>query len=317
MSNAIRFFQNLSGICMISMLGPFISGAQTTDAAEKVAALLQEKGPVPVTSVINVGHQRTQCLGGGGEGGGGCRTVNYYTQQPVVNNQILTASNIRIVSHTDLTFGTPTRTELPKMMYVDDYFVQSCPGAPPVQANETLQKAFQRSASIQLSHTVAHTTGGNISLSLKVGGEQQNFTVGGELQFSTTDTTGTVTVDATQETVTRSKTLSVTIPTGTAAVLELQIWPVHLIYPFSATVVVDADISGNDENIKHLSDIYPDVSDRTFLISGTIDAADASAGRGTDYAVSLDQTICSGASQNVTKPHFDVPSEMKLRVRNH
>lgn len=294
-------------VSIVLLTAPALGNAQTTDVAQKVGGLLEQKGPVPVTVMVNQLRTRERCIGGHGEGGG-CRSEGFYVQVPQTTNQILTATNIQIVSSTPVVFGDMQRTELPDRVYLTDFFAQSCTGAPALNENQTLQKAFQRSASIQIQHSVTNVSGSsaNIGIAIKAS-EVLGFNIGGQIQTSTSQTTGTVSVDSTQETITKSVTVSSTVLPGNAAVLELKFWPVHFVIPFSTTVTVDADVSPNDANLKRLSQIFPDPAVRTFDISGTIEAVDASAAVGVIYAIQYDPTKCPAGAKTATKANYEVP----------
>ena len=294
------------------LITPTVTTAQATDLGATVANLLKAAGPVPVTRLITVTRERERCIGGHGEGGG-CRSEGYQVQVPQTQNEILTATKITISNSDPVIYGPATRTELPDQFLIADLFGQSCKGAQNLTINEALQKSFQRSASVQFQHSVTHTTSqaATIGLSIKVG-ESETFTVGGQVQFQNGETDGTVSINGTQETVTRTHTVSTVVLPGSAAVLELKIWPVHFVVPFSTTVIVDADLSANDKNIKHLSDVYPDASTRTFPVSGTIDATDASEGVAATFIAEYDPSQCVRGATQVLKKNFPLPTDLKL-----
>jgi hypothetical protein len=293
-------------ICCVLLTGTGKLEGQTTDVAQKVGNLLQQYGPVAVTTIVNQKHDRMRCTGGHGEGAG-CHNEGYTVQVPVTNQQVLTATNIHVIKSTDIVFGTPQRTELPEDLYITDFLAQSCSGGPPLTENQTLTRTFSRTTSIQIQRSITNTSGSsaNISFQYKVGGSA--FTIGGQIQNSSSTTTATATVDSDQQTVTRTATVSATVPTNSAAVLELMVWPVHFVVPFSTTVTVDADLSTNDQKLSQLSQIYPDESVRTFDISGTLQANDASGGKAVIYSVPPDPSQCPAGTQYVERTNYVTP----------
>lgn len=86
----------------------------TTDATQKVKELLTSYGLVPATRTINIPHELTYGGDSVHEHGGG--RVGYvetvYTQERKTTNEILTASNIRIIQSNPLQFGAATQTSL-------------------------------------------------------------------------------------------------------------------------------------------------------------------------------------------------------------
>jgi hypothetical protein len=80
--------------------------------------------------------------------------------------------------------------------------------------------------------------------------------------------------------------------------IELQTWPVHYTVPFDAVATIDADLSANDKGYKRLSDILNETQ-RTFPISGTLEAEDASSGALVFYDLPYDQSKCPAVSAPV------------------
>lgn len=303
------------------------TNAQVTDVGQKVTAALASVGPVPVTTIIQVPRQTTVCddpQGNTLEKRNGqltrdreryvCKKVTVYDATPQTSHQLLQASNIKIVSSAPIIFGTPIRTELTDQLFVEDQLVQSCVAAPPLGQQITLQKAYQRTSAIQIAQSINHTIGGEINSSFKI---SDSFTVGAKISFGEGTTNGTTTIDTKQETVTRIRTASTTVPAGTAAVLEMKIWPIHFVVPFSTTVTVDADLSRNDRHLQLLSQLLTDPAARTFPITGTIEANDASEGITVEYVVAYDPSRCTGAAKRarVVLEHYRPASDAKFIER--
>jgi hypothetical protein len=164
---------------------------------------------------------------------------------------------------------------------------------------------------VALSHSITHTSGGGISVSASFAG----FGATGNISFSDGSTTGTVTTDGTQATVQETRQAAQAVPAHTFLMIELRTWPVQLTVPFNATATIDADLSRNDKGYQHLSDILSE-ADRTFPISGTLEADDASSGTLVFYDLPYDSSQCpdgSGASPGI--PNFKPNKKTKLTQR--
>jgi hypothetical protein len=97
--------------------------------------------------------------------------------------------------------------------------------------------------------------------------------------------------------------------------IELQTWPVQLTVPFSATAMIDADLSRNDKGYQHLSDILNE-AERTFPIAGTLEAEDASSGTLVFYDLPYDPSRCpSGSGSAAGISGFKPDKKTKLTQR--
>jgi hypothetical protein len=112
-------------------------------------------------------------------------------------------------------------------------------------------------------------------------------------------------------TVTQTRSGSQSVPAHTFLVIELQTWPVHLTVPFQTNVVIDADLIPNDKGFAHLSNIL-DEGKRTFPISGTIEADDASSGQLVFFNEPYDSTKCPQAGRLATVNRYRPSATVKL-----
>lgn len=295
-----------------------------TNIPQKIAAALAAHGPVSITRIISVPRTERRCslsfrrlnnqvvqtvaFQKGDPGGGRdrdrlhCSDVTVFDQVKQTTKEVLTASNIRITSSDEISFEQPQQTSLTDHLIVQEALVQDCASVPATQT-VTLSQAFQRSSSIAFSKTVANSTSNQINFSLKL---SDSFSMGGNIQIGSTTTTGTVTNSGTQDMVTRTQTGAVTLQPKTAVLAQLEMFPVNFVIPFHTTVTIDADLSPNDLGDHLLSGILGKDA-RTFPISGTIEANDASAGTLIFSDIQFDWAKChhSGMTTDSHKPSSD------------
>lgn len=149
-----------------------------------------------------------------------------------------------------------------------------------------LTVSYTRSASSTItngiSHTATDTLGFNWSNTATFGtsGATASNTWGitGSIAITNQETTSDAETNANSVQITRQDGNSIGIPPLTLAVLEYYVYKIGITVPFSATVTVDADLSPNDKGYTRLSNIIPDPTKRTFMISGTITTEDGSGG---------------------------------------
>jgi hypothetical protein len=122
--------------CSIATLALMLFGApaysQDIDAAAQVQNLLNCYGPVPYTHQIPHTHNETHCVPVHCHLTGdacpdpicGTRQVTTYTSQ--TDRNVLTASNIQIISGTPVIFDPLTQTSLPDQLTVDGAISYGC-----------------------------------------------------------------------------------------------------------------------------------------------------------------------------------------------
>jgi len=323
----------LSSICASSLLflastaGPVL--AQTTDAATQVSAALKTFGPVPITTTAQVPRTQQVCdykeppSHGPGRSGStavaaslvNCHSETVYDPKTQTVNQLLTASNIRVVQSAPISWGQITNTDLPNLVFPDTSMAQNCQNASaPLTFGYSLSVAYTRQSAIQISQSVTHTQ--NFTASFDTG-SLLPFKVGAQVSVGGQTTNGTTTVETTQQTVTRTHNDSVQVPIGAVSVVQMRVWPIQYTLPFITSVTVDADLSPNDKGLKLLSDILPDPVSRTFVVSGTLSANDASAGQTVGMTAPYNPSLCTSTQTSYIGPHFVPSSKMKLtRMQN-
>jgi hypothetical protein len=271
---------------------------QVVDVAATIQALINSNGPVPYTHVVTQTQSERTCrpkvelplpppFNVPAQCGGGESEVNVpgvpYTQccsdHTVTTSTTRTDQVVPVATGIHVAFTSPVQmgplvtTELPDQLTVDAKELMDCS---PISSNQTvsLSVAFQRSYSASLSSTVTNTSSASINISagppfLKVGA---SYTVG------SSNATGSVNTNGNATTITRTSSLQVPLQSGQAVVAQLEVWPVTYTQTFTATVVVDADLSSNDR-YAHLSDLVTGTALRTFQIAGSVVITDASGGR--------------------------------------
>jgi hypothetical protein len=169
-----------------------------TDAQQTVSALLAGLGPIPYTHQV-VAYR--PCFTHG-EGGRPIAQICSF-QQTVTTSSLLSASDITVVSRTDIQFGQAMYTDFPSDLSADFALVTNC-NPPPSTSQTQLPTAH-----VALSTTISRTTGVQVSQSFTHGGSTSvGFSIGpkdvGSLTGSVTVTdsattgTATTTTDATQ-----------------------------------------------------------------------------------------------------------------------
>jgi hypothetical protein len=283
------------------------SWGQNTDAAQKVSDALTAYGPLPVTVVVKTPRRVEFCRTVPPDGGQQCVYQTVYDTSTQTTSQLVTATNIRVAKSSSLNWGTATHTQLPDQVSVADVLYQDCgPGV--LTANISISVSFQRSSSMTITKQVTHTVGTQLSGTAKIG---DAFTVGVQISEQNSEMNGTSTLSGNQVTVTQSVGGSQQLQPQTAIVAEEQVWPVHYVIPFTATVTVDADLSQNDKGFTHLSDILGETQ-RTFDIAGTVTADDANQAVLKTFAYPYDPSKCTSGKDIATKGRFVPVSGTKL-----
>ena len=289
--------------------------SQVTDVAQKVADALTAYGALPVTTTIQIPRTVHVCrtigpIGESHQSHQVCQDQTVYDPKTTTTNTVVTASNIRVIKSGELTYGATSSHELPDHLIVGDYLARNCT-ADPATPTFTVTTIFQRTASVALSHSISHTISAGMSVSAKFAG----FGATGNISFTDGSTSGNVTTDGSTISVQETRTGSQAVPPHTLLMIELQTWPVQLTVPFSATATIDADLSRNDKGYQHLSDILNE-AERTFPISGTLEADDASSGTLVFDDLAYDPSRCPDGSNTAGGiPAFKPDNKTKLTQR--
>jgi hypothetical protein len=298
--------------------------SQVTDVSQKVAAALMAYGPVPVTTTtqsprtVQLCHNENYGHGSHGTGDFGTRSVcvNQTVYDPVTatSNAVLTASNIQVIKSDPISYSPLIRTELPDKLIVGDSLATNCT---PDQATlgYSLSTTFQRNASVSLTQTISHTNTVGVSVTTGISSVYGDFHVTGSLSFADGTSSAAMQTNGTTTTVQEQRSGSQAVPAHTMMMIELRTWPVRFTAPFSTTVVVDGDLSQNNKGYKRLSDILPE-SQRTFPISGKLEADDASEANLVFYDLRYDPKLCpTGAVNGAVVPGFKPDKKLKMTQR--
>ncbi len=144
-------------------------------------------------------------------------------------------SSVQIIRATPIAYTASVITDLPSAAVVQGQTFINCSATATTQMT-TLSVALARTLSTTLTNTVSN--GGSFTLGLmdKV---SEASTVSGSLTFTSTNTTAKAAMQGTTTTITKSDSISVTVPPKTALTATIQIHPVQYKQGFSATVTVD------------------------------------------------------------------------------
>lgn len=288
---------------------------QMVDLAGKTQGLVAANGSVPYTHLVPATVIRTVCHDSV-RGPNGLRVIledPICVKQPVTINVpqtdkiVPTVSNIRIVSTSEPHVDPFVRTELPDQVTASQQEFINCSDAASQQA-VNLSISFQRSTSASLSSSVTNSSSKTIQVSagppwLKVSG---SYTVG------TSQTTGTVDMMGNTVTIQRTSSATVTLTKGVAVLAEIEVWPAIYTQTFHTTVVVDADLSTNDK-FPHLSDMFPDVTTRSFPINGTITITDATDGKTAQF--NDPTSTCSADDAGIKTLAYKPSSDVHLMIK--
>jgi hypothetical protein len=234
-----------------------------TDVAGVVNQLLAAHGPVPVTVQVPTQVQVEVCGPSGDPPRFRCNPGWKTVMKPQTTSKILTASNIRAVSTSDVAFGTLTKTTLPDVIGAAS--LELCnTGATTGSQGVTFSEQIQHTDSTTITHSVTNT------LSASLGGSYvvvPGLTLNTSVQIGTSNTTSNASLSGTALSTTLQINETEPVPPQSRYAVEFLVTPTQFNVPFSATVTVDADLGANDPGLAHLSDIA-DQSKRTFSVDG-------------------------------------------------
>ncbi len=257
----------------------------TTNVAQTVSQLLTAIGPVPYTTTVKYW---TDCMERGGDPPMMTITPCQKTKTVTTNN-ILTASNIAIISHTDVQSGTPVFTDYPDDLNANFATIRNCSPVPPPPNPSTppptqvvLSTTITRTTSVTFSQSITH--GGSASLGFSMGAKYEGITGGitGNVTVTESSTSGSATTNTETNAVTQSVTATYSEPWMSTSLVGLSAYRIGITIPISFTATVDADLSPNNRGLKRLSDALALVQ-RTFPIVGQIITDTASQAQITYY----------------------------------
>jgi hypothetical protein len=300
-----------------------VQPVQVTDVNAVVAGLLQAHGPVSSTRQITVQVPYTQCVPQHSARPDyapppDCHPALRAVQQNQTSQAILTASNIRIASNTEMTFGQLTQTSLPDELAAASLDV--CNPTPTTGSqNASFSQQITQNNSVTLTHTVtntlADTIGGSRTLSDPSGDGKGGLTLSNQLQIGTSNATATAALSGNALTQTIQLQVTQQIPAQSRYGIEFLITPTRFSVPFSVNVTVDADLSQNDAGLTLLSQIA-DAPTRTFLIDGTVNSTVGLHAHSLWVELPWDPPNCAAGSGSsiTTRPLTFAPN---LKVINH
>lgn len=302
-----RFIQTIA-IAALCGVAPLCSPlrADETNLQATVDGLLHSFGPVPVTKVVAAHTKRKNLL----EWADYCSTDHRIKLDPdlwtaatqacesdgdghvrISDDEILSASNISIISNTPVVFSGLKETGLPNDIHESGGTWVNCSNSVSVSETKDLSIAFTRSTSVEVNHSVS------TAKQYQIGGELSIKAVKINAQFQLTNTTtdGQANTTGSDQTVTQTASVSANVPPRTEMGVVIVTWPIIYTTNISATVTADADLSQNDKGLKLLSDIIP-LSQRTFPINGTLSFTDAAGAKTRTYDIPLDPNDCSAST---------------------
>jgi hypothetical protein len=288
------------------------SQTENTDLSQKISDALTKYGQVPVTRQKLVPTKIKECHES--RSGACIGSYDVVINRPVLvtTNELLTVTNVTLMFVNNIAFDKAVRTELPDqgVANVDSY--QNCLSNG-ISQQFTLQQSFQRNVSFQVTHSVTNSSSAEIGFTYK---GIPKFDISGKITIGHSETNTEAHTTGTQDTVTRTRSTTIPLQPKQTVFAALKVWPVRFAIPFRVSVRVEADLSKNDNGLQHLSDILNETQ-RTFDISGILDATDASEGKLVVYDVPFDPNECNSGVKSL-KIGKDLQlkegQELKLRI---
>jgi hypothetical protein len=276
---------------------------QATDLNAVVAGFLQAHGPVAVTTQTTIQVPYTQCLPAAGfhqiPEPPICHQAFQPVQQKNTVQSILTASNIRVASNTEMTFGSVTQTTLPDELTAASQDVCN-PSATTGSQNASFSQQIQHNDSATVTHSVTNSLTDTISGAYNLGG---GLSLSNSLQIGSSNTTSTAALSGSALTQTLQLQVTEQIPAQSRYGIEFLVTPTQYSVPFSVNVTIDADLSPNDAGLTHLSQLV-DPTKRTFLIDGIVTSAVGLTGHANFVQLPFDVQNCPGTSIAATQLKF-------------
>jgi len=189
-----------------------------------------------------------------------------------IQQEYLKASNIRIISIGDISWGTDQIKQLPTTAPQENSTIcDNFDEDQPQTFTGNMSISYQRTASLSFTQSVVNTTSRTIDGQYKL----DPFQIGITAQIGQSISSGTTTIDANSVTITVTRGFQSNLAPHTGCKNLIRVWTVQHQISFSCNVVVDADLSTNDNGYKNLSDLIP-IEQRTYIVSGILTANDCS-----------------------------------------
>jgi len=286
MIRSVRLFLGCAGIAVLPSTA--FAQATTTDAAQQISAMLNAHGPVVWDDTHVVEDDHTVCHTNLGAFGNGpaitCHTVKGTKVVGGKHSEILTASNIRISSASNIIFDTPTVYQLPQNYIAQSFTENNCDDTGTPTQQIAVSVTFTRSTSVTVTHSITNAIGVTIGGSYGVPGSG----VSASVTASTSSTNATASLAGDQTTVTRSQQIAMQVEPKSSETVGIETWPIEYNATFHANAIVEADLSNGQE----LSDLYPE-SQRTLAINGTVGLTDAAQAVGYNIKGPLQTQYCN------------------------
>ena len=257
----------------------------TTDVAQTVSKLLTAIGPVPYTTTVSYW---TVCRSNCGTADKICFVPCQGTKTETISSA-LKASNIAIVSRTDVEFGLPMYTNYPNDLNANFATIRNCspPPTPPSSQPQpptqvTISTSITRTTSVTFSESI--TNGGSTSFGFTLGAQVEGVKGGitGNVSVTSSSTSGSATTNTDAAGITQTVTGTYTEPWMSTSLVGVSSYRIGITVPFGFTATVDADLSPNDRKLSRLSSVLTTVQ-RTFPIVGQIASDSASQAQITYY----------------------------------
>ena len=217
-------------------------------------------------------------------------------------------SSVQIIRATPIVYTSPVITELSGQPSMQGQTFVNCSSVATVQS-AMLSVALARTVGTTLTNTV--TNGGSFSIgAMEKLGDALGITE--TLTFSSSSTTAKAQMSGTTTTVTKSNTISVTVPPKTALTATLAIYPIQYTQGFSTTVLVDGPFKDYQCSMKkcprRIDDLYlfpaPPGGKSftpaavTFPVRGALRSTDSSEAKTSTYDSTLPDD-CTGDNKGV------------------
>ncbi|WP_338810708.1 hypothetical protein V2V90_20080 [Agrobacterium leguminum] len=225
-----------------------------------------------------------------------CYWEEYVWYEDVDVPRVLTVSNLEAVLVNEPTYGKPeiVFTENSRL-HVQSKQIVNCT-AVEQSGTASLSLSFTVSSTTTLSRSLSNTRGFNLNVRYSYGG----FGIGGGATYSETVSNTESTSKSKSETISRSNSDSLRVPPKNSYVAEIRMEEVYGRVPFSAIVLIDGDLSGNNRGLKRLSEIAS-VAQRSFEVTGMIQLGGGANAKTVFRPIPFEQSLCEAGDGLVVR----------------
>lgn len=280
-------------------------GATFVDAKESLEESLQKLGPVLKGKLVN--YTQRVCKGHYGGGGGLYSSSEGHYRETCRNEQRsrderysepLKVVFVEPVFVSDLAYQDAEVRSLPSVPRFTGFDARNCSSSPQTTSTN-LAVTVNVSSGISITNgiTTSVAVSKPVNFSVPLGGTKSGVNLRfGRSATSTRAVSFSETKSSTvSDSIAYSERVSRTIPARTRLWGQFLVTESTIRVPFTATVIVDGQVDENLAGYKNISDLLPE-EDRTFKITGFVEATGASESRTEFNDEQLSESECTDTS---------------------